>query len=586
MHDPSEDFGKVYFALCKSVDTAYSLGMWLRWKNRDWISATAPNPLAYDNAHDFGRDYLIYSWPSKAKVNLESVDLKQKALESFAADEMFNKETAARLRRGMYEGFNPRVENILVDVRRKIRFVLGEFNLREIVDSCRWGNGASATLSRRRARPDQKITTLPLSVSPRALGLAKALIESDYHWMRALVPDLAGPASLIKSCFEIIDFNEFDTVPKSLKTDRTIAKEPTLNGFLQQGVHLVLRKRLKRVGVDLSDQGINQTLASLAQTLGLATLDLKSASNSVTAMLMELLLPPDWFEFLNQIRSHRTRMPDDSIHKNYMFSSMGNAFTFELESLVFWAIAASCSKASKLVSVYGDDMIVPQVYADDVIYGLEAFGFRINTDKSFTSGRFFESCGKHYFDGTDVTPAFQKANPLESTIESIRAHNRLIRWAYRSGAGVVLDTTARPACEFLARLVPQKFHGPIGPEGDEYLQVPVGSFRIHHGNAVVYTLTKTKIERRTRQAGSYAYWLRLRSGPSANKPTERDSLLSSNKGSRIDSHRREALKYLRSDGSDPWLELSSFTMESAVYEDANRKSRIPIHRIQVGLIWA
>lgn len=598
MRNPSQDFSEVYFAICKNVNTPYALGCWLRWKYKCYTSATMPNPELYDDAYTFSRDYLVYSWPSKAKVNLEDRDLKAVALEGYYADESFNVQTTKRLRAGVSEGFSPRVEALLHSVRRKIDAVLGPFCLKEVLEGCRFGNGATASLSRRRARYDQKLTTLPLSVSPAALPLAKMCIEADPAWLRALLcntkgyhgtedsPGLTSPASLTREAFHVMNYNTFDTVPKSLKTDRTIAKEPTLNGFLQQGVHMVLRRRLKRAGVDLSDQSLNQNAASVAQEIGWSTLDLRSASNSVTTALVELLLPEPWFEHLNLLRSRWTRMPDGSMHRNSMFSSMGNAFTFELESLIFWAISAATCGNSNQVFVYGDDIVVPTDKADDVVASLEAFGFRVNTDKSFIGGRFFESCGKHYFDGTDVTPCYQKAVPRMSLIETVRSHNRLIRWALRSGSGLTLDGSVRSACALLARTVPRKFHGPIGPEDDVYLQVPDGGFAALHGIARVRQLSPINRNRRTRQAGSYAYWLRLRAQPPREVEDMPEVATPVWKRCWVSHLRRDALNYLRIDDQQA-LELSSFSdTDDRLYEDRREKARIPLHRIHVGLTWS
>jgi len=54
--------------------------------------------------------------------------------------------------------------------------------------------------------------------------------------------------------------------------------------------------------------------------------------------------------------------------------------------------------------VYGDDIIVPAQHAESVSETLEAFGFKVNSRKSFWTGLFRESCGKDYYKGIDVTP--------------------------------------------------------------------------------------------------------------------------------------------------------------------------------------
>jgi len=55
------------------------------------------------------------------------------------------------------------------------------------------------------------------------------------------------------------------------------------------------------------------------------------------------------------------------------------------------------------VQVYGDDLIVPVEHVHTIVRTLQHFGAVVGTDKSFWTGRFRESCGKEYFNGTDVS---------------------------------------------------------------------------------------------------------------------------------------------------------------------------------------
>lgn len=568
MHDPFEDFSEVFHALCKSVNTPYAQSCWDKWVTRSYCDQTAPNPEHYCSATSFGIDYLVYSWPSKAKCNVDGRDLKRKALDSFIADENFNKITSAKLRGWMQLGsHDPGVEELIFALRRKIASILGPCDYGKIFESCKFGNGATATISRRNARIDKKITTVPLSVSASALGLARCVVESDPLWLSAITGrSVEGPTSLLPENFQVVDYNVFDTVPKSLKTDRSIAKEPTLNGFLQQGVHIYLRKALKRCGVDLRDQTRNQRLAALAQSTGLATIDLKSASNSVTTALIELLFPIDWFCLLDSLRSRKTLLPNGELHKNVMFSSMGNAFTFELESLVFHAILHAVCGSQAVTSVYGDDIICPQKDAKNVITVLEAFGFRINLDKSFIEGRFFESCGKHFFDGFDVTPVYQKEPPRQSDIERIRAHNRLVRWALRSGWGLGLDSTVNGVCALIRRNTKDCLNGPIGSETDFWFQVPYGGYRVTSGFARFTALRPIVKRCRTRQSGSYAYWMRLR----------KDALLNPVRGEHSLVARIDTTCFMDS------LVLSE-SCETVMY--SARKERVSVHDIPVDVNW-
>jgi len=55
------------------------------------------------------------------------------------------------------------------------------------------------------------------------------------------------------------------------------------------------------------------------------------------------------------------------------------------------------------VRIYGDDIIVPVEHVRSVVRMLEHFGAKVNTAKSFWTGRFRESCGKEYYAGHDVS---------------------------------------------------------------------------------------------------------------------------------------------------------------------------------------
>jgi hypothetical protein len=209
-------------------------------------------------------------------------------------------------------------------------------------------------------------------------------------------------------------------------------------------------RRLKRFGVELDDQSINQDAAQAAYHLGLSTLDLSAASDTIASELVYHLLPIDWALFLDSLRSPETEV-DGQWLRTEKFASMGNAFCFGLETIIFWAISRSVvdELAAEMpvgsvnsVVVYGDDIIVPQWSADLVISCLEVCGFTVNKKKSHLLGNFYESCGKHFHMGVDVTPVYQK-ELIRHPSEIIRAHNRLQRLSKRLPVGFDFTRKAR-----------------------------------------------------------------------------------------------------------------------------------------------
>jgi hypothetical protein len=92
--------------------------------------------------------------------------------------------------------------------------------------------------------------------------------------------------------------------------------------YLQKGVGNHIRRRLRRVGVNLNDQSVNRSLARMGAATGeVATLDLSSASDTVTIEAVRLLLPDDWFLYLNDIRSQEV-LVEGTYVRTEMFSSM------------------------------------------------------------------------------------------------------------------------------------------------------------------------------------------------------------------------------------------------------------------------
>jgi hypothetical protein len=120
---------------------------------------------------------------------------------------------------------------------------------------------------------------------------------------------------------------------------------------------------------------------------------------------------------------------------------MGNGFTFELETLIFFALSHSVCKRivdEPFISVYGDDIIIPTGCSEAVIAFLRLCGFSINKEKSFTTGLFRESCGGDFFDGVPVRGHYVKTS-VRTPAELISMANGIRRsadyrfpWIYRT----------------------------------------------------------------------------------------------------------------------------------------------------------
>jgi hypothetical protein len=221
------------------------------------------------------------------------------------------------------------------------------------------------------------------------------------------------------------------SVPKSLKTPRIIAIEPTPMQYMQQGIleSIVrhLEKKTKRKHsllhkmIGFSDQTPNQRLALQGSLDGsLATLDLSEASDRVSNQHVRHLLHrhPHLHGAVDATRSRKADVPGHGVIRLAKFASMGSALCFPMEAMVFLTVVflgieselghnltrKDIKILSDQVRVYGDDIIVPVDFASPVRDALHSFGFVVNSGKSFWTGRFRESCGKEYFAGQDVSP--------------------------------------------------------------------------------------------------------------------------------------------------------------------------------------
>ena len=221
--------------------------------------------------------------------------------------------------------------------------------------------------------------------------------------------------------FEIVRGNRFTTVFKDAKKDRGICVEPSLNVAYQLAIGTEISRRMKRSYLRWDKRycaDMHKLLARLGSlTRAIATIDLKMASDTICRVLVELLLPNDWYRLVADTRSSHTLIEGRWV-KLEKFSSMGNGYTFELETLLFFTLAKAVEEIEGVredaftpgltTSVFGDDIIVPMSVSNQVISCLAFFGFTPNKSKTFVTGRFRESCGGDYLNGFDVRPHYQK----------------------------------------------------------------------------------------------------------------------------------------------------------------------------------
>ena len=433
----------VFNELCESINSPRSLAAWILFKNKEFsqLVRLECNPLHYLKSSQYADDYLVSKFLSKYPYfSHPDLNPRQKAWDDFLAYEDMCASSNKKFRKLREDPslWDPAMREVFSLARRKIARLLGRLDLDEVARDFGWGPGAT-TATTGNAQSAYVKFSQRLDVTGNALVMGRCCVNSTPSWANLQLETEAFPSiecSVIDRAFNRVMGNKIVFVPKNAKTDRVIAKEPHVNSYLQKGFGAVIRNRLReRAGIDLKDQSRNQRLAQQGSFTGLlATIDLSGASDTISKELVALLLPVDWYLALASLRSPFGLSPENKWIFYEKFSSMGNAYTFELESLIFWALTSASLDylgGDKTLSVYGDDIIVPSeafsFVSDVIVYS----GFKVNEKKSFALGPFRESCGCDYFFGTLVRPIFLKEE-LSNVPSLYRLANSIRRYAYRS----------------------------------------------------------------------------------------------------------------------------------------------------------
>lgn len=459
--------------LWMALDTPVSLACHLLAKYGEYEQLVRKeiDPRVYRSPGDFFRDYQSTKLLAKYPYLDTGINRTAVAQKKFIEAEVRCRDTNTlfRMRANGDLTFRPLVESVLSNARAKIAHILGKVPTLEEMD---FSFGPGATYGVRGETSVFNKVSATLECTYAFTDRLQEFLEEFPGWVPEGIHDV-----------RVIPGSQLTFVLKDAKTDRPICIEPLLNGLYQKGVGTWIRRRLMRFGINLDDQGINQKLASLAHVLGLSTVDFTSASDMIAYLLVQDLLPIDWFEFLDVARCPRYEF-EGRWYNFHKFSSMGNAYTFELETLIFYALATSCCEAvdvdyasQRNLHVYGDDVIIPREAFDLFSEVTDCCGFEVNKKKSFRDGTFFESCGHDYLNGTLVRPFFLRRK-TDGLLPTFHATNTVIRLASRlADAQGVLDRSTQASLvdllHYCANSVPRRLRR-FGPEGygDGHLIAP------------------------------------------------------------------------------------------------------------------
>lgn len=259
---------------------------------------------------------------------------------------------------------------------------------------------------------------------------------------------------------EIRDYAEYTSVPKNAEINRPIEKQTDLNIYAQKALGSIIRKRMfgrycgaGRPALDLNSQENNRLFALLGSGAdpSICTVDLSSASDLISVNLVKYLVEDNrWLQALYLTRVGQVQLDGGNIIHLQKFSAMGNGYTWELQSAIFYSMIRACNEYlgfdDHICSIFGDDIICHKDVYPTLAYLLRASGLKVNHDKSFVSGWFRESCGKHFYKGVDVTPPYLR-KPLQTNEDIVVFHNRIFEWSTRLG---YKDIRLKPLMEFLS----------------------------------------------------------------------------------------------------------------------------------------
>jgi hypothetical protein len=463
--------------LWSTLDTPLSLGLSLLVKNGQIADALAvkfsPGRYLEQDVGTARDDYQAIAFLQKCPLEIKGVDREVAAFQKFMDAEEQCRKTNARLRSAREGTGNqsPRVTAVFDMAARKILSWVGpRVDARSWLLRCRFGPGSDALNTGACAQAYHKLSRM--SVTADFYEGAQAVVLSQPGWYRHQVMVVGENSSSAAMEMRVVPGNKVTFVPKTALIDRSIAVEPGMNIYAQLGLGALLRASLKKAGLDLDNADPNRGLAIDGSIHGaVATIDLSSASDTLARELVRELLPDHWFLALDWVRSKvgvYTSPGGMKISFRYeKFSSMGNGYTFELESMIFYALALACTEYCRddtsLVRAFGDDITVPTGVVPLLEEVLAAAGFTFNLAKSFSSGLFRESCGMDFFNGVNVRPYFLKEFPLGTVQSLFRVANGIRRAAARRNLGFGCDRKLKPVWNRLLARIPRSFRSITAP---------------------------------------------------------------------------------------------------------------------------
>lgn len=374
------------------------------------------------------------------KMEVDSIEADRAALETFTA----SNKTCSSWRLHLESSVDEELVGTFKNEVYKFFYPKGHFlcSWEDICNQARVGPGSAVGANGFSFYA--KLFSGPLTFHNQSvLGLYRSFIGLFPEWANAELIRLANYGSPVE-----VDGSNVSLVPKTVDTARMICVEPSLNMFFQLGFGTCIEQRLLDYGINLSLQpDVNKSMAKVgSNNQWFSTIDLSSASDSISLGLLRFLEIPELSGIIHLLRSPVAKLPGTCTPEVlHCVSTMGNGFTFPLQTALFLCILRSALIMSSMVpsqkdcaidqrnhSVFGDDLIIPQGKPFRMVSRLlSLLGFKINRKKTFEEGFFRESCGGDFYRSNPVRPVFLKR--LKTRQDGVVILNLLHEWCARSG---------------------------------------------------------------------------------------------------------------------------------------------------------
>jgi hypothetical protein len=309
---------------------------------------------------------------------------------------------------------------VLRKARQICKRILGDYNIEEHMQLCRFGRRSDVTNNYRSSYLDTKLEG-PITGTTEHVRWFEDYLLTDNLLREVLVKGENQYPS-----YQMCESSSITYVPKTYKAFRGVKKPTLIGSFYTYGLGKMLQRRLKKVrvykGLRLDIRRLQETHKRLVKRSSrdriLATADLSAASDSISWELLNWLLPRKWLKVVLFGRQRQINVEGYGQIPLHSVCLMGDGHTFPLQTLVFYSLVKAMEELTsngkhRLVSVYGDDLIYPSELHPFVRVVFPRLHLKLNEDKTYVTDYFRESCGADYCRGCDVRPFRPEAGSTE-----------------------------------------------------------------------------------------------------------------------------------------------------------------------------